>query len=190
MNAKQYQQRGVTLIEVLIAIFVTSIGLLGIAGLEVYSKQSGFEALQRTTASMLLNDIAEKMRANPGALAIYQGATVGGGSLSTPSTDCTTTACNASDMATYDLWEWEQLLDGATEQQGGNDTGGLASPTGCIESGGSAGVYTVSLAWRGTTPLTNPTSSSCGEDTSVHGTSNEYRRVMTIDVYVTDEGVS
>lgn len=58
------RQRGATLIEVLIAIVVLSIGLLGLAGLQVTSVQSNHSAYQRSQASLLANDLADRMRAN------------------------------------------------------------------------------------------------------------------------------
>ena len=46
-------QTGFSLIEMLIALIVFSVGLLSIAGLQTVSKQANFEALQRTTASQI-----------------------------------------------------------------------------------------------------------------------------------------
>lgn len=63
-NRNDHQQRGATLIEVLIAIVVLSIGLLGLAGLQVTSVQSNHSAYQRSQASLLANDLADRMRAN------------------------------------------------------------------------------------------------------------------------------
>lgn len=58
------QQQGATLIEVLIAVVVLSIGLLGLAGLQVTSVQSNHSAYQRSQASLLASDLADRMRAN------------------------------------------------------------------------------------------------------------------------------
>lgn len=58
------QQHGATLIEVLIAVVVLSIGLLGLAGLQVTSVQSNHSAYQRSQASLLASDLADRMRAN------------------------------------------------------------------------------------------------------------------------------
>lgn len=57
-------QEGATLIEVLIAIVVLSIGLLGLAGLQVTSVQSNHSAYQRSQATLLAYDLADRMRAN------------------------------------------------------------------------------------------------------------------------------
>ena len=61
------RQNGATLIEVLIAVVVLSIGLLGLAGLQVTSVQSNHSAYQRSQATLLAYDLAERMRANRSA---------------------------------------------------------------------------------------------------------------------------
>ncbi len=58
-------QEGATLIEVLIAIVVLSIGLLGLAGLQATSVQSNHSAYQRSQATLLGYDLADRMRAQP-----------------------------------------------------------------------------------------------------------------------------
>lgn len=58
------RQHGATLIEVLIAVVVLSIGLLGLAGLQATSVKSNHSAYQRSQATMLAYDLADRMRAN------------------------------------------------------------------------------------------------------------------------------
>lgn len=58
------RQQGATLIEVLIAVVVLSIGLLGLAGLQATSVKSNHSAYQRSQATLLAYDIADRMRAN------------------------------------------------------------------------------------------------------------------------------
>ena len=62
-NAPQ-RQHGATLIEVLIAVVVLSIGLLGLAGLQATSVKSNHSAYQRSQATLLAYDLADRMRAN------------------------------------------------------------------------------------------------------------------------------
>jgi len=57
-------QRGVTLIETLVALLVLSIGLLGVAGLQMTSLQNNRGAHMRSQASVLAYAIADRMRAN------------------------------------------------------------------------------------------------------------------------------
>ena len=80
------QQRGTTLIETLVALLVLSIGLLGIAGLQLTSLQNNRGAHLRTQASVLAYDVADRMRANrtvalAGGYNVAIGSTPTGGSL-------------------------------------------------------------------------------------------------------------
>jgi len=56
--------RGVSLIEVLVTVIVTSVGLLGVAALQLSTLRNNFDATVRTKASVLAADIADRMRAN------------------------------------------------------------------------------------------------------------------------------
>lgn len=58
------QQHGVTLIEVLVTVLVLGIGLLGLASLQVTALKSNYSAQARSQASMLAQDIIERMRVN------------------------------------------------------------------------------------------------------------------------------
>jgi type IV pilus assembly protein PilV len=60
-------QRGFTLIEVLVAVLVLSIGLLGLAALQATSLRFNHSAYMRTQATILAQDIADSMRANRGS---------------------------------------------------------------------------------------------------------------------------
>lgn len=57
-------QRGVTMIEVLIAVLVLSVGLLGMAALQGISVQTNQSANFRSHATMLVNEMMENMRSN------------------------------------------------------------------------------------------------------------------------------
>lgn len=60
-------QRGTSLLEVLIALVVTSIGLLGLAGLQIHSLKYSQGAALRAQANVLAYDILERMRASTAA---------------------------------------------------------------------------------------------------------------------------
>ncbi|MFN3710560.1 MAG: type IV pilus modification protein PilV [Alishewanella aestuarii] len=61
----QTTQRGVTLLEVMIAVFVLGIGLLGVAALQGASVRHTNNALERTMAVILTETLSELLRANP-----------------------------------------------------------------------------------------------------------------------------
>lgn len=58
--ARQLRTRGFSLIEVLVALVITAIGLLGIAALVLFSMRASFESRQQTIASMLAVDVHER----------------------------------------------------------------------------------------------------------------------------------
>jgi len=58
------RQSGFTLLEVLVAILVLSIGLLGLAGLMASSIRNNHSAYQRTQATWLAYDMIDRMRVN------------------------------------------------------------------------------------------------------------------------------
>ena len=68
MRVLSRSQRGLTLIEVLIAVLVFSLGLIGLAGLLIVSTQANHGAYLRTQASFLAHAMADRMRANPAAV--------------------------------------------------------------------------------------------------------------------------
>ena len=58
------KQSGFTLLEVLVAMLVLAIGLLGLAGLMTSSMRDNLSASHRTQATWLAYDILDRMRAN------------------------------------------------------------------------------------------------------------------------------
>lgn len=66
MHQRKHQHKvaGFTLIEVLVAVLVLSIGLLGLAGLQAASLRQNHSAYLRSQASLLAYDMLERMRGN------------------------------------------------------------------------------------------------------------------------------
>jgi type IV pilus assembly protein PilV len=58
------RQRGMTLVEILVAIVVLSVGLLGLAGLQLKGMQVNQGSAYRWQAALLVEDIADRMRAD------------------------------------------------------------------------------------------------------------------------------
>ena len=93
---------GFTLVEVLIALIILSVGMLGIAGLYVHSMQAGRTSLFRHHAVTLAGDVADRIRANPRAAAVY--ALAGGNNNCVDGgVDCT-----PQEMAANDIFLWDQ----------------------------------------------------------------------------------
>ena len=116
MNRKS--PRGFTLLEVLIALLIFSLGLMGLAGLMVVSVKTNHSAYLRTQATFLAQGMADRMRANVYGLwnAKYDlnsittpPATPTAVTSATP-TDCVTTSCDYIDTANRDLQIWKNQL--------------------------------------------------------------------------------
>lgn len=192
---------GFTLIEVLITVFVTAVGLLSVAGLQGISKKVSYDAVQRTSATALAQSIVQHMRANPAQRAAY--VTADATTLS-KGTDCgaADANCSTAQVAAYDLYTWGQLLLGTEViDDSGAATGGLITPAGCISLDAGSGMYVVTIAWRGISPLPPPDASSpadaperssCGankaeyDDPDSSGNDARMRRVQQLRVFITD----
>jgi len=185
---RRKRQRGFSLIEVLVSTVVFGIGVLGITSLNAVSKRSSYQSVQRSSAAQLSFALLEDMRSNTGALAVYLAAgDLGRGSQGvepTPLCDDPALPCTAAELATHNLWGWEQLLDGNLERSGGVGVGGLITPTGCIRgpAGGVTGMYTVTVAWLGSVQIASPGPNNCG--TGLYGPGNVFRRTVVLRSYI------
>ena len=184
------RQHGFSLIELLVAMVIFMIGLMSIAGLQMVAKKSNYESLQRTTASHIAYGLLEEMRTNGDGIGTYLAAPdLGGGQFAAlPVSDCNNAAapCSASQKATHDLWFWEQVLDGEQEVGGAGATGGVLTPTLCIEGpvGGAAGIYEIAIAWRGAISLQGAGIDDCGAGTGKYGDGDAYRRILQISTFI------
>jgi type IV pilus assembly protein PilV len=116
---------GVSLIEVLIAMFILSFGLLGIAGLQAGVAKYKVNTWARTAISSLYSDMTDRIRMNSdvagtnfitGVTSTSQyllsdtWATQQSATLTTPSPNCETAACTPTERAAYDMVVWRQLV--------------------------------------------------------------------------------
>ena len=91
------------MIEIMVAIFVLSIGLLGLASLQTLSVRNNTSAYHRTIATQMAYDMSDRMRANPAGVASneYNSPTA------TQNANClTVTGCTPAQMADHDMYEW------------------------------------------------------------------------------------
>ena len=98
-------QRGLTLVETLAALVVLSVGLLGIAALQIHAMDTGRTAFFRGRAVDLSADMAERIRSNPLALDAYAGP--GADHNCTP-VSATSVGCTPAQMAAHDLFLWDR----------------------------------------------------------------------------------
>ena len=121
------RHRGFTLLEVLIALLVFSLGLLGMAGLLIVSVKTNHSAYLRTQASFLAQSMADRMRANMPQVwvAAYDTAYPSGDTDPCPGGG----ACSRANIAIRDKAVWSTQL---TDQ--------LPNPTAVITCTPTAGV--------------------------------------------------
>lgn len=141
------RQRGFSLTEVLVALVVLSIGLLGLAGLQIASLRSNHSAYLRAVAVVLTYDMADRMRANR--------VGVDAGHYDEPAAiehaNCTSAAdCSVGEMAEHDAYEWTQAIaDQLPSGQGivcidSTPDDGTPGNPGCD---GSGTLYAIKLWW-------------------------------------------
>lgn len=133
-------QRGFTLLEVLIALLVLSIGLLGLAALQTVGLRSNQMATMRTLATQMTYDITDRMRANPdGLTTANQFYVIGTGDADpTITSDCDTSPCNTQQLADYDLNKWRENV--------GSLPDGLSSITQTTAAGVTT--HTITVHWN------------------------------------------
>ena len=102
------RQLGFTMVEVLVALVVLAIGLLGIAALYLNSLQAGRTAIYRTEAIALAADLADRIRMNRSAQNAYAAAFA---DTEVPVAACETTGgCTDVELATTDLSSWKTAI--------------------------------------------------------------------------------
>lgn len=102
-------QRGISLIESLVAIVVMALGILGILGVQMRTLADTQTGVRRAQAIRLITDLSERTQVNPNAIGNIAEYVTGWGAPAAV-TDCLTTACNAQTLAQYDILQWKQSV--------------------------------------------------------------------------------
>lgn len=167
------RQRGVALLEVLIAIVVSVIGILGMIGLQARSYQAEAESYQRSQALVLLEDIASRLSANRVAAAAYVADGLGAGAVE----DCSALV----DIVARDLCEIGNNLRGAGETSGGAAVGAVTQAQACIGNP-APNTCVIAVVWAGLVPTGAP-ATACGQ--GQYGDEGLRRAVTTVVVVPT-----
>ena len=131
MNGKHMNyktSRGLTLLEILIALFVLSVGLLGLAGLQMTGLKNNHSAQMRTEATIQANNILERMRVNR-AVALAGGYDIA----------LSATPPGGSDLVQTDLNQWLTAL-----------ANNLPAGDGAIQTDLGTGVTVITIQWDDT----------------------------------------
>jgi type IV pilus assembly protein PilV len=120
MSGRCARARGFTLLEVLIAIIIVSIGLLGVAAMQASTLKNAGGSKYRSAAITLTSDMADRMRANLEGM--MEGDFVAGTgynrprtaladpAYNTPDPACRSSGCLPAAMVLDDLATWQERL--------------------------------------------------------------------------------
>ncbi|MEZ5525524.1 MAG: type IV pilus modification protein PilV [Pseudomonadales bacterium] len=135
LNTKN-NQRGFTLFELLIAVLVLAVGLLGLATMQAQGLKSNSSAEKRTEATFLAMDIMDRMRASPNAVAAGSYNVDMGAVPNDPGCGL---GCNAAQRPAQDLYDWAFAIS--------DQLGGGVDNTWRAQIAQRGGVYMVTLMW-------------------------------------------
>jgi type IV pilus assembly protein PilV len=195
------RQAGFNLLEVLVSVLIVTVGLLGLAGVQVVAQRAEQESYQRAQAMILMSDILDRINANRKVAVCYaitDAPTAGTKYLGTPPTSgsgkydptgfsCPSMATNptAVTRAALDVQLIDNMLLGAGESMGGGKVGAMIGARACIGFDSASQSYTVAIAWQGNSATFSPatwtaapdTAKYCGKD--LYGGETQRRVVWT-----------
>lgn len=209
MAATKRRLSGFSLLEILITIFIVTVGLLGLAGMQVLAQETELESYQRAQAVVLMNDIVDRISANRKGAACYAITTPSSGypylgtagtnKTNSPSTsgECTSVATSnpeARARAVLDLQFIDDLLLGSTEKVATASVGAMVGARACVGFDATRQAYSVAIAWQGLTATFDPklwpttttpeTARMCA--TGLYGTDDARRRVVWTTLILAD----
>ena len=121
-----------SMVEMLVAVVVLAVGLLGIAALHVTTLRSGGSAISRMQAVNLASDLADRIRANKSAKVDYEGPGA--------NNDCLTNPCGPDDMAASDVFIWNKQITDTLP--------GPASGVVTYDPSTAPATYTIQVNWK------------------------------------------
>ena len=138
-----YTQRGITLIESLVALVVTALGILGILGVQMRTLTDTSTTVRRAQAIRLIEDFSERLKASPNSLVEINNYASGFADI--PITPDCSTGCTNAQLVAYEVANWKNSV---------KDTlplGQASIFTPPAESGAAAGQRRqlgIMIAWR------------------------------------------
>lgn len=154
-------QRGFSMIEVLVTMMIIALALLGAAGLQANALRINKSGESRVQAVFLAADLAERLEANRAGAVDGVYAVANSSTPSDSGSACDTSACNASQLADFDLSQWEYAVSQTLPQ---------ASWTVAHTTTGNPSTYTISIRWVDRRSNTNYNSTGTNEELSYETT--------------------
>ena len=144
--------QGFTLMEILVTLLVLSIGLLGLAGMQVFSLTSNYDAYLRTQATFFAYELIDKLNANRSeALSGSYDTTLSSIAGSVTNCQSNTATCSPNQLAVFEVTQWKCALG---SYQGNAVCNAPLDMTPILPNGDgtvtrSGGQLTVSVQWQG-----------------------------------------
>ena len=176
-------QRGFNLLEILMTLFIITVGLLGLVGIQVFAQRAEQESYQRAQAIVLMSDIVDRLNTNrKGGLCyqitddtgvLYLGAEylgVADADKAYPSGFACpglATIPEAVARAELDINQIDNMLLGAAEQISGTAVGAMIGARACIGFDATTQAYTVAVAWQGMSKTFSPASWSASSTPAI-----------------------
>ena len=159
MMARYIHQQGVGLVEVLVAIMLLAVAVLGFSALQLRAVKATDESLMRTQAMSIVRGLSENMRANPEQLAVYQTAI----NSSATATACSSISngCTAAQIAT------NEAITAKSAAATYGVTLGIAN---CPSTSGFAEIKCVIAAWDGTNATFGSNTGDCADAEGIYNT--------------------
>lgn len=109
MQMKRSRQKGVTFIEVLIAVVVLSVGFLATSRMQIMGMRYNQSAFMKSQAGIMATNIADRMRTN--LVGVNAGLYDSVNTASLPSDPgCMSSGCNSGQLAQLDIRQWGLVL--------------------------------------------------------------------------------
>ena len=108
MSNRKKHQYGITLLESLIAIVVAALGVIGIIGVQLRTLNDTQNTVRREKAVRLIEDLSERMKASPNALANLNSYTSNFADI--PALSNCSNGCGANVQATNEVALWKQIV--------------------------------------------------------------------------------
>ena len=173
--------KGFSLIEVLVALVILTIGLIGIFNLHLVAKQGSYESFQQTQAAYIAHDMVNRIKLNSSELKNYYGTFTG--KVSDPPHSCNASVpCTPGQIKTWDLYQLQNQLVGVSEKKGTANVGGLDSAVACIGPDAN-NILNIVLTWRGIRKLSDGATNQ-NAFVKACGTKSDRRRVFSLQTVI------
>lgn len=146
---RRLRERGIGLIEVMVALLVLSIGFLVSANMQLHGMRSNQETYHHSQAMLLANNMMDRMRNNRAGVRAGEYDDMSTGEVTKP--DCANSGCDAAGLAELDRFEWsanlQKLRDEAHFIPLLPPAADGTAASGSISQPDANGIYTLTMSW-------------------------------------------